>query len=147
MSRVKVSHVDAAIQLDKSGTPQPRADVAEKKKPTLTQPSVDGRQPIVDSRQSSVNSHQPEQETKKADAAQRPVATDHRPPNADAQPAVPKTRSWGNVKLSNVIPDLNNILTDKSVDEEITDEPELLSGTERQPFDHDLLLQHWHALA
>ncbi|HWK59169.1 MAG TPA: DNA polymerase III subunit gamma/tau [Parapedobacter sp.] len=147
LALLKMCHVAAAIQLAKSGSPQSLADAAEKKKPTLTQPSVDGRQPIVDSRQSSVNSHQPEQETKKADAAQRPVAADHRPPNADAQPAVPKTRSWGNVKLSNVIPDLNNILTDKSVDEEITDEPELLSGTERQPFDHDLLLQHWHALA
>ena len=162
LALLKMCHVAAAIQLAKSGSPQSLAKVAEKKKPTLTQPSVDGRQPIVDSRQSSVNSHQPEQESQKTGAvehlpptadgpsptaAHRPVAADHRPPNADARPAVPKTRSWGNVKLSNVIPDLNNILADKQADEETADEPELLSGTERLAFDHELLLQHWHALA
>lgn len=69
------------------------------------------------------------------------------PPSAEARPPAPKPRSWGDVKLSSVIPDLNNILTDKPAEEEATDEPELLSGTERQAFDHETLLQHWHALA
>ncbi len=136
LALLKMCHISAAIQLAKNGPPQPLAEAAEKKKPTLTQAPVD-------SRQSSVDSHRPEVET----VAQRPVAADHRQPNADAQPAALKPRSWGNVKLSNVIPDLNNILADKQVDEETTDEPELLSGTERQPFDHETLLQYWHALA
>src|SRR5690606_14749261 len=136
LALLKMCHISAAIQLAKNGPPQPLAEAAEKKKPTLTQAPVD-------SRQSSVDSHRPEVET----VAQRPVAADHRQPNADAQPAAPKPRSWGNVKLSNVIPDLNNILADKQVDEETTDEPELLSGTERQPFDYETLLQYWHALA
>lgn len=136
LALLKMCHISAAIQLAKNGPPQPLAEAAEKKKPTLTQAPVD-------SRQSSVDSHRPEVET----VAQRPVAADHRQPNADAQPAALKPRSWGNVKLSNVIPDLNNILADKQVDEETTDEPELLSGTERQPFDYETLLQYWHALA
>src|SRR5690606_27889191 len=157
LALLKMCHIAAAIQLAKNGPAEPLGEAAEKKKPMRTQASVDSRQSSVDSRQSSVDSRQSSVDSRQSSVDSRqssvdsqPVgqeAADHRPPNADAQPTAPKARSWGNVKLSNVIPDLNNILADKQADEKTTDEPELLSGTERQPFDHELLLQHWHALA
>ncbi|MFB2119855.1 DNA polymerase III subunit gamma/tau [Parapedobacter sp. 2B3] len=128
LALLKMCHVASAIQLAKSGASLP-TEVAEKKKPALTQSSAD-------SRQSSVDSRQVRQET-----------IDHRQPSADPRPPTPKARSWGDVKLSNAIPDLNTILADKKEEARPTDEPELLSGTERQAFSHETLLQHWHALA
>src|SRR5690606_28238275 len=65
-------------------------------------------------------------------------------PTADPQP--PKTRSWGDIKLSNVIPNLNSIFDEKQVAQQ-ADEPELLSGDEREAFSHEELLAQWHAFA
>lgn len=143
LALLKMCHISAAIQLAKNGPSQPLEEVAEKKKPTLTQGAVDDRQSSVVSRQPSVVSPQ----SAGATAVQHPGDAGPGAQDVDVRPAAPKARSWGNVKLSNAIPDLNNILADKQSDEETTDEPELLNGTERQPFDHETLLQHWHALA
>src|SRR5690606_11013242 len=93
-------------------------------------------------------------ESRQPTVASQPVAAVYQPPATDSpslsaasNPPPAKSRSWGDVKLSNVIPDLNSILADKQTAEEPTDEPELLSGAERQAFSHETLLQHWHALA
>lgn len=155
LALLKMCHIAAAIQLAKSGAPQSLTGAAEKKKPTLTQTPVD-------SRPSPVDSPPPEHETRKPAAISHPsptadnpspaavyqtVASDHRPPNTDAQPSAAKARSWGSVKLSNVVPDLNTILAEKPAGDAKADEPELLSGSERQAFDYETLLQHWHGLA
>ena len=149
LALLKMCHIAVAIQLAKNGAPQSPTDGAEKKKSTLTQ------SPAVDSQQAAVDRPEAERESRQSPASDHPSpepgnplpTSGHRSPPPNPSSPVPKRRSWGDVKLSNVIPDLNNILADKPADEETTDEPELLSGTERQPFDHDALLGHWHALA
>ncbi len=134
LALLKMCHVASAIQLAKNGVPPSFPDADEKKKSTLTQSSVERHQPTVDSPQPKGDSP-------------RPTVESHQPPTNEPRTAAPKARSWGDVKLSNVIPDLHSILVDKPAAEEATGEPELLSGTERQAFDHETLLQHWHVLA
>ena len=155
LALLKMCHVASAIQLAKQGVVQQQTGAAEKKKSTLTQS-------VVDSRQSSVDSRPPEEETRKPAAVdhpspsaespspaavRRPAPPGHRPSDTDEQPAASKKRSWSDVKLNTIVPDLNNILTGKKEEAPSTDGPELLDGTERQAFDHETLLRHWHALA
>lgn len=146
LALLKMCHVAAAVQLARNGTALP-AEAAEKKKSTLTQPPVDGHPSRVESRQPSAESRQPTVASQPVAAVHQPPATDSPSLSAASNPPPAKSRSWGDVKLSNVIPDLNSILADKQTAEEPTDEPELLSGAERQAFSHETLLQHWHALA
>ncbi|WP_262245528.1 DNA polymerase III subunit gamma/tau [Parapedobacter soli] len=156
LALLKMCHVASAIQLARSGAVQPQAEVAEKKKPTLTQPSVDSpRTTAADNLQPKI------EERKPLSAGNSSPSTDGRQqvPSHGSADSTPRTeppgprpqeqpnRSWGNVKLSNAIPDLNRIFDDQQPDEPSVDEPELLSGTERQPFTHEELLPHWHALA
>lgn len=144
LALLKMCHVASAIQLAKNGAAQLKTDIAEKKKSILTpSATTDPHPPIADqpssaSRASSAPDHRP---------AVTDAVTDPRPPVPDRPSPTPKTRSWGDVKLSSVIPDLNRIFEDKQADEQPSDEPELLDGTERQTFSHEALLQHWHALA
>jgi len=155
LALLKMCHVASAIQLAKQGVVQQQTGAAEKKKLTLTQS-------VVDSRQSSVDSRPPEEETRKPAAVdhpslsaespspaavRRPAPPGHRPSDTDEQPAASKKRSWSDVKLNTIVPDLNNILTGKKEEAPSTDGPELLDGTERQAFDHETLLRHWHTLA
>ena len=141
LALLKMCHIASAIQLAKGGASQSPTEVAEKKKPTLIPPSVDNRQPLVESRQPSVDRPQPSVDNRQREVERHQSSVDRE------QSGAPKARSWGDVKLSNSIPDLNTILADKQAEEEATDEPKLISGTERQAFDHETLLQHWHALA
>ena len=142
LALLKMCHVASAIQLAKNGASLPQASAAEKKKSTLTSAPTESSLPARSNMGSTPVS--PSQPSPALDIGQRPQQITKNPPTGNPSP---KPRTWGDVKLSNVIPDLNNILADKPVDEVSTDEPELLQGTERQPFDHELLLQHWHALA
>lgn len=146
LALLKMCHVAAAVQLARNGAALP-AEVAEKKKSTLTQPLVDIHLRKVESRQLSVESRQPTIASESVAAVHQPPVTDSPSASTASGPPVVKTRSWGDVKLSNVIPDLNSILADEQTAEEPTDEPRLLSGAERQAFSHEVLLQHWYALA
>src|SRR5690606_17383053 len=123
-----------------SGAPQSLTGAAEKKKPTLTQTPVDSPPPEHETRKPAAISHpSPTADNPSPAAVYQTVASDHRPPNTDAQPSAAKARSWGSVKLSNVVPDLNTILAEKPAGDAKADEPELLSGSERQAFDYETL--------
>ncbi|HWK98554.1 MAG TPA: DNA polymerase III subunit gamma/tau [Parapedobacter sp.] len=145
LALLKMCHVAAAIQLAKHGSVQQQTGATEKKKSTLTQP------PAIDNQQSPVTGTPVGRPQPKVDNGQlpasEPVTAHHAPPVPDPQPQAKKTRSWSDVKLSSIVPDLNTILTDKKEEAQSTDGPELLDGTERQAFDHETLLRHWHALA
>ena len=155
LALLKMCHVSSAIQLAKSGVPLPQTGTEEKKKSTLTPPPAD--RPQSGGQGSPAPSAAGHPSPSPRASGPEPSASSSQSPASGQQPAAaerpspgtpsPKPRAWGDVKLSNVIPDLNSILAEKPAEEAAADEPELLQGTERQPFDHDLLLQHWHALA
>ncbi|SEL90793.1 DNA polymerase III subunit gamma/tau [Parapedobacter koreensis] len=149
LALLKMCHIASAIQLAKNGS---ATIVAEKKKPsesvipanTPVQP-VAGAIPvqataaevpaaIVSPPQSSVSS------------PPSPIIERSSPATGQPSPTTQNSRSWGKVKLSNAIPDLNTIFDDKQAVVQ-ADEPELLTGDEREPFSHDDLLKHWHAFA
>src|SRR5690606_25261786 len=167
LALLKMCHVSSAIQLAKGGVPLPQTGADEKKKSTLAPSPADRRQPDQQGSPAAAVNQPPSTAGQVPSAAAHPSPS---PKDTGPEPAVsspqssaagqrpaavdkpssgttPKPRAWGDVKLSNVIPDLNSILAEKPAEEAATDEPELLQGTERQPFDHELLLQHWHALA
>lgn len=139
LALLKMCHIASAIQLAKHGAEHPAMDAAEKKKP---------RESVTP----SVNAPTPSPESPVADSRPpkpQPPTPDPGSPISTPRPTVNdpgKARSWGDVKLSNVIPDLNKIFEDKEVAEH-PDEPELLSGEEQDPFGHEELLEQWHAFA
>src|SRR5690606_22066087 len=90
LAHLKRCHSSAAIQLAKNGPSQPLGEVAEKKKPTLTQGAVDDRQSSVVSRQPSVVSPQ----SAGATAVQHPGDAGPGAQDVDVRPAAPKARSW-----------------------------------------------------
>ncbi|MBK1439479.1 DNA polymerase III subunit gamma/tau [Parapedobacter sp. ISTM3] len=150
LALLKMCHIASAIQLAKNGA----ASVAvEKKKPSESVTPTNG----APTNGTPVNG-MVQAATAPVQAVPAPASavasTVHSAPVADPQPPVTdrpspdsqKKRSWGAVKLSNVIPDLNTIFDDKQAAAQ-TDEPELLTGDEREPFSHDELLKHWHAFA
>ena len=134
LALLKMCHLAVAIQLAKNGAASLPAGEAEKKKP---RESVAERQPD--------GNPQPAVTVEQAPAQPQPT-----PPVAQqtTTPPTPKpqTRSWGNVKLGNAIPDLNKVFEEKQ-EEAKADEPELLSGDAREPFSYDQLLKEWHAVA
>jgi len=139
LALLKMCHLAVAIQLAKNGAASLPAGEAEKKKPreSVAEKQPDGNpQPTVTAEQTPVR-----------EAVAQPAPT---PPVAQQTitPPTPKpqTRSWGNVKLGNAIPDLNKVFEEKQ-EEAGTDEPELLSGDAREPFSYDQLLKEWHAVA
>ncbi len=138
LALLKMCHIASAIQLAKNGATQSPMETAEKKKP----------------HESLTSREKPKQPDETASvvaptADPSPPVTNHQLSAPDSQPATtpsPKARSWGDVKLSNVIPDLNKIFDDKPVAEH-PDEPQLLNGEEEDPFSHDELLLQWHTFA
>ncbi|SFC74981.1 DNA polymerase-3 subunit gamma/tau [Parapedobacter composti] len=174
LALLKMCHIAAAIQLAKNGAAQEVTGAAEKKKsndtiapsatpqvtpaqperaingnhpspiPDPQSPITDHRSPITDHRSPITDHRPPITDHRSPIPDHRSPTTDHRSPITD--PQSPKKAAWGNVKLSAPIPDLNKIFDNQQADEE-TEEPQLLTGDEREPFSHDDLLKHWHAFA
>lgn len=139
LALLKMCHIASAIQLAKNGAAQPLAEEAEKKKPH--EPVTPVRLPVTDPQPPTTAPQPPTPRRRSPTTDPQPPVTDPRPPVTDI-----KTSSWGDVKLSNAIPDLTKIFDDKEAAAQ-ADEPELLSGEEREPFSHDDLLKQWHAFA
>ncbi|WP_257670067.1 DNA polymerase III subunit gamma/tau [Parapedobacter tibetensis] len=135
LALLKMCHIAAAVQLAKHGIAEPVQGQVEKKKPNESAIVAIAATPSEHIINNPIK-HE-ERETAPIEAVSSPVLT-----TADK----PKTRSWGEVKLGNVIPDLNKIFDEKQEDTE-PDEPKLLNGEEREPFSHDDLLREWHAFA
>jgi DNA polymerase III, subunit gamma and tau len=148
LALLKMCHLAAAIQLAKNGVSTLPMEEAEKKKPLNPVAAV-----------ARTAQAEPERKPEQVASAQ-PIVTQSvvqetvTPPAAGAQAPVPETpvasksqtRSWGEVKLGNIIPDLNKVFEDKQEVAE-ADEPELLNGEAREPFSYDQLLKEWHAFA
>ncbi len=158
LALLKMCHLAAAIQLAKNGVATTQVGEAEKKKspePVADTAATKGPEPqVAPSEQPPLSTPLanpqvavPEVETPPRESS---AAANSRQQPVDTQPAVsdasPKQRSWGEVKLGNVIPDLNKVFEAKQ-EETGADEPELLSGAERTPFTHDQLLKEWHVFA
>lgn len=172
LALLKMCHLAAAIQLAKNGvTTFPEREAAEKKKPhepvggeadqqptpaattqmparqpvvqtpPATQATPDPPSPTTDPRPPVPDPPSPVPDHRSPTPDHRSPVTHHRSPVPDPQP-----RSWGQVKLGNIIPDLNKVFEEKQEVAE-ADEPELLSGEAREPFNHDQLLKEWHAVA
>lgn len=148
LALLKMCHLAAAIQLAKNGVSTLPMEEAEKKKPLNPVAAV-----------ARTAQAEPERKPEQVASAQ-PIVTQAvvqetvTPPAAGAQAPVretpvaskSQTRSWGEVKLGNIIPDLNKVFEDKQEVAE-ADEPELLNGEAREPFSYDQLLKEWHAFA
>ncbi|WP_353197387.1 DNA polymerase III subunit gamma/tau, partial [Parapedobacter defluvii] len=150
LALLKMCHLAAAIQLAKNGVTTLPAGEAEKKKPhesiaaaTTQREPVGTPQPVVQApvTQATPDPRPPVTDPQSPSTGHQSPSTDPRSPTTNT-----KTRSWGDVKLGNIIPDLNKVFEEKQEVAE-TDEPELLSGEAREPFNYDQLLKEWHAVA
>ncbi|MGK6353141.1 DNA polymerase III subunit gamma/tau [Parapedobacter sp. DT-150] len=156
LALLKMCHVASAIQLAKNGAAQVTMQVAEKKKPSesiaAAAPTAPAAAPAPVA--STARPTPPEGTAQVATASispqspspQSPVIDPPSPATDPPSPATPTERSWGQVKLGNVIPDLTKIFEDKQAAPQ-ADEPKLLTGEERESFTYDDLLTHWHAFA
>lgn len=144
LALLKMCHLAAAIQLAKNGITTLPAGEAEKKKPHESIAAATTQREPVGTPQPAVQASPATQAT----ADPRPPTPGHRSSIPDPQSPTPntKSRSWGDVKLGNIIPDLNKVFEEKPEVAE-ADEPELLSGEAREPFNYDQLLKEWHAVA
>lgn len=148
LALLKMCHLAAAIQLAKNGVSTLPMEEAEKKKPlnpvapvaraAQTEPE---RKPEHVVSEQSIATQAVVQETVNLSAAGGPAPVRETPVTSKSQ-----TRSWGEVKLGNIIPDLNKVFEAKQEVAE-ADEPELLNGEAREPFSYDQLLKEWHAFA
>lgn len=149
LALLKMCHLSAAIQLAKSGAASLPAGEAEKKKP---RESVAEKQPKGNPQPATTAEQAPVREAVVQTTApaqvplQTPQSQTHAQPTPTPPTPKPQTRSWGNVKLGNAIPDLNKVFDEKQA-VAVADEPELLSGDAREPFEYEQLLQAWHAVA
>ncbi|PPL03486.1 DNA polymerase III subunit gamma/tau [Parapedobacter indicus] len=154
LALLKMCHLAAAIQLAKNGLATLPAAEGEKKKPhepiereiqgTSRQPTAATAQALVQEQPAAQPTPAAQPLSQGAVNRQSSVAPDTQSPVPSPPP--PKTRSWGDVKLGTIIPDLNKVFEEKQEVAE-ADEPELLSGEAREPFDYDQLLKEWHAVA
>ncbi|MFC3199289.1 DNA polymerase III subunit gamma/tau [Parapedobacter deserti] len=151
LALLKMCHIGSAIQLAKNGAVQLVNGEAEKKKLNESVTAVAASDRPDEPADDSAAGARPVAATAShvAPAEPGPRVADRQPSAAVCDPApatTMKSRSWGSVKLSNAIPDLTKIFDDKEAETGV-DEPELLSGDEREHFTHEDLLKQWHAYA
>jgi len=159
LALLKMCHIASAINLARLGDQISGTTVPEKKKPdadldqdrstndnkagkTIAPGIVVGQVPSVNGSASAmpVSPLSASRQTRSAVATEGDTAT-AAPPSSARQTAA----SWGQVKLGQLIPDLNKILDQEETVE--LDEVELRGGDDREPFSYDDLLREWHAFS
>ena len=154
LALLKMCHIASAVQLSKNGISLPAQGQAEKKKHSEPVTAATVAKPAENTVSNPVTGEENSRPVPPQAIVSSPTVPSSATKTASPPPTtVPETekkqptRSWGEVKLGNSIPDLNKIFDEKQADGAQADEPELLKGEECEPFSHDAFLEQWHAFA